>query len=432
MNLKNLLWCVLIPILVSAGSKRPNILFILADDVGQEVLGCYGGTSYKTPNLDKLASEGIRFNHAYSMPVCHPTRLSIMTGKYPFRIGSGWGKFPKNEEASTFSSLLQKNGYATAVAGKWQMTLLKNDTQHPARCGFDQWSLFGWHEGARYYDPYIWENGVLRNDLKSRYGPEHYTDFLIKFMEQSRKAKKPFLAYYSMALAHDVTDDLKQPVPYMPGKDRWQDYREMAEAMDMMVGKLISALDKMKLRERTLILFSGDNGTASRSIIRHDGKRYIREPVFSMLGEKRIAGGKGSLTDRGTRVPLIANWPSVIKSGNTSNQLIDCSDFLPTFCELTNTSLPKNIKLDGHSFACAVSGGKGTSKRSWVYAERGGKYFVRNQNWKLYNEGTLHDLRNENSEKNGIRANAKHSSDAKAARELLDAAQIELGRGSRY
>ena len=151
-----------------------------------------------------------------------------------------------------------------------------------------------------------------------------------------------------------------------------------------------------------------------------------------MLGEKRIAGGKGSLTDRGTRVPLIANWPSVIKSGNTSNQLIDCSDFLPTFCELTNTPLPKNIKLDGHSFACAVSGGKGTSKRSWVYAERGGKYFVRNQNWKLYNEGTLHDLRKENSERNGIRANAKHSSDAKAARELLDTAQIELGRGSSY
>ena len=123
---------------------------------------------------------------------------------------------------------------------------------------------------------------VYTYDLKSRYGPEYYTDFLIKFMEQSRKAKKPFLAYYSMALAHDVTDDLKQPVPYMPGKDRWQDYREMAEAMDMMVGKLISALDKMKLRERTLILFSGDNGTASRSIMQHDGKRYIREPVLCL------------------------------------------------------------------------------------------------------------------------------------------------------
>ena len=91
-------------------------------------------------------------------------------------------------------------------------------------------------------------------------------------MEQSSKAQKPFLAYYSMALAHDVTDDLKQPVLYMPGKDRWQNYKEMAETMDMMVGKLLNALDKMKLREKTLIIFSGDNGTASRSIIRHDGK----------------------------------------------------------------------------------------------------------------------------------------------------------------
>ena len=312
------------------------------------------------------------------------------------------------------------------------MTLLKNDPQHPARCGFDAWSLFGWHEGARYYDPYLWENGKLRNDLQGKYGPDHYTDFLIEFMKQSRDAQKPFLAYYSMALAHDVTDDLRKPVPYMPGKDRWQDYKEMAEAMDEMVGKLVAALDELGLSKNTLVLFTGDNGTASRSIIRHDGKRYVRDPVVSLRGGKPVPGGKGSLKDAGTRVPLIANWPGTIQPGGTSDQLVDCSDFLPTFCELTHTALPKNAKLDGRSFAGAISDGKDANPRTWAYAGRGGKYFVRNQDWKLYNDGTLHDLRTDPSEKNGLRANASHGPEAKAARKLLDTAQIQLGRGTKY
>ncbi len=425
------MFVLLSPVLLAA-DKRPNLLFVLADDVGQEVLGCYGGTSYKTPHLDALAAGGLRFDHGYSMPVCHPTRLTLMTGKYPFRIGAGWGKFPKDQEATTFSSLLQENGYATAVAGKWQMTLLKKDPQHPARCGFDQWSLFGWHEGARYYDPYLWENGKLRNDLQGQYGPDRYTDFLIHFMKHSRDAGKPFLAYYSMALAHDVTDDLPNPVPYMPGKDRWQDYKEMAETMDTMLGKLIAALDELGLRKNTLILFTGDNGTASRSIIRHDGRRYVRDPVSSLRDGRRIPGGKGSLKDTGTRVPLIANWPGTIEPGGTSDQLVDCSDFLPTFCKLTGTALPKNTKLDGRSFAGSLTGGEDPHPRTWAYAERGGKYFVRNQHWKLYNDGTLHDLRKDTSENNGLRANAEHSPEAKAARKLLDAAQIQLGRGAKY
>ena len=139
--------------------------------------------------------------------------------------------------------MLQQAGYATAIAGKWQLGLMKHDLQQPARLGFDEWSLFGWHEGPRYHEPMIYENGKLREDTKGKYGPDLYVQFLIDFIRQNRQ--KPFLAYYSMALCHDVTDDLEKPVPYGPD-GHWLTYEEMANDMDHQVGKLITALDDMQ------------------------------------------------------------------------------------------------------------------------------------------------------------------------------------------
>jgi len=179
-------------------ADRPNILFIFADDVGQEVLQCYGGQSYQTPHLDELARTGMKFNHAYSMPVCHPSRLTLMSGKYPFRHGKvTWGDYPKKEEAHTFSRYLQKAGYTTAIAGKWQMCLLKDDPLHPRRMGFDHWDLFGWHEGPRFYEPMIYHNGKVRDDTLGHYGPDLYVRSLIEFIKANRD--RPFLAglFYS-------------------------------------------------------------------------------------------------------------------------------------------------------------------------------------------------------------------------------------------
>ena len=131
------------------GEERPNILLILADDVGREVLECYGGTSYATPSLNQLAADGARFEHCYAMPVCHPTRVTLLTGQYPRHLGNPtWGTFPKVAESRTFASIAKQAGYATAVAGKWQLCLMKNDLEHPQRLGFDVWSVFGWHEGT--------------------------------------------------------------------------------------------------------------------------------------------------------------------------------------------------------------------------------------------------------------------------------------------
>ena len=158
---------------IALGAAKPNIVFILADDVGDQAIGCYGGTSYSTPNLDALAAGGMRFRHCYSMPVCHPTRLALLTGQYPFRTEPApWGTFPRHLELSTVANRLRDLGYATAVAGKWQLTLLRDEPDHPRRLGFDRWSLFGWHEGPRYYRPLIYENGELRSDVSDRYGPD--------------------------------------------------------------------------------------------------------------------------------------------------------------------------------------------------------------------------------------------------------------------
>jgi arylsulfatase A len=399
-------------------ADRPNVVLILADDVGCEVLGAYGGTSYKTPHLDALARSGMRFRHAYSMPVCHPTRVTLLTGRYPFRLENPrWGSFPKGEEKRTLAHVMKDAGYATAVAGKWQLALLGKDLEQPHRMGFDEYALFGWHEGPRYYRPLIWQNGKKRAGVEDRYGPEVYCDFLIDFI--GRNKDRPFFAYYSMALCHDVTDDLKEPVPYGP-HGRYDSYKEMAEAMDVQVGRLVAALDRMKLRDNTLILFTGDNGTARGSIIRVKDGKYIRDPVFSMIDGKRVRGGKGSLTDGGTNVPLLASWKGTIAPGQVVDDLVDFSDFLPTLAELGGGRAPKGVKLDGVSFAPRLLGKKATG-RQVAYAEQGKRWWVRSQRWKLYDDGRLFDLKADPQEKKPVPVAGQSKETAAARAELRKA-----------
>lgn len=395
--------------------ERPNILFIFADDVGQEVLECYGGQSYRTPNLNELAKTGMKFNHAYSMPVCHPSRLTLMTGKYPFRFGNvTWGDFPKSEEGQTFANRLQKAGYQTSIAGKWQLCLLRDDPMHPKRLGFANWDLFGWHEGPRYYEPMIYRNGKVRDDTLGHYGPDLYVRSLIEFMKTNRD--RPFIAYYSMAVAHEVTDDLETPVPHGPF-GRYDSYAEMVEEMDRNVGRLMAALNALKLREKTLVIFVADNGTPPEIIIRAEGKKLVKVPVVSRRNNIEIPGGKKQLTDAGTNVPMIANWKGTIKPGQEVDDLIDFSDFLPTFLDLAGSSVKDDTKLDGISFANRLAG-KGPSIRKFTYCQEAvlpkpggvepdgkssGLKWVRNQRWKLYNDGRLFHMSKDPFEKNALK-----------------------------
>ncbi len=384
---------------VSESPARPNILFILADDVGREVLGCYGGQSYETPQLDQLASTGMRLEHCYSMPVCHPSRICLLTGKYPVTLANPrWGSFPKSAEKNTFASRLKNAGYKTAVAGKWQLSLMKNDRMQPARMGFDQWCLFGWHEGPRYHDPMIYENGKLRTDTDGKYGPDLYVEFLINFLQNHRDS--PMLAFYSMALCHDVTDDIGKPVPYGPD-DRWLNYKEMAEDMDRQIGKLVKALDRLQLRQKTLILFTTDNGTAGASYLKYAEGKYVRPKVFSKIGDRMVQGGKGKLSDWGTRVPTIANWPGQIDAGQVVDDLVDFSDFLPTFVELAGVTPPSANEINGISFANRIRG-QAASARKWAYSEHRGKSFVRTREVKLYSDGRFYDMTSDPEEKSPL------------------------------
>ncbi len=387
---------------LSSCFAQTNIVLIMADDVGCDPIGAYGGERWKTPQIDRLASEGVLFRHCYSMPVCHPTRLCLMTGKYPFRFDANWGSFPKAEEEHSLAAVLKRCGYRTAIAGKWQLCLLNDDRMQPKRMGFDEWCLFGWHEGARYHDPWIYETGKLRSNTAGRYGPDEYVDFLCKFMEKCKKEEQPFFAYYSMALAHDVTNDLATQVPYVPGKNRWMNYGEMIESMDEMVGRVVRSIDDLGLRENTVILFTGDNGTAVRSKLRHRPKSgYEFEKVYSIRNGKRVPGGKGSLLDIGTNVPLIARWPGTIEPASHNNALVDFSDWLPTLVEIAGGHVER--ELDGRSFAGLLLDSTSEPLRQFAFSQgRKGGAWVRTQRYKLYHSGRFFDVSKDPSEKNDL------------------------------
>lgn len=386
-----------LPQCLLAAEQKPNILLILADDVGTDAIGCYGGQSYPTPHIDALAEGGMKFHHGYAMPVCHPSRVCLMTGSYPFRFGkagSQWGKFPRTAEGTSLGNRMRAAGYTTAVAGKWQLCLMKNDLEHPERIGFDEWCLFGWHEGGRYHDPLIYQNGALRTDTRGAYGPDLYVKFLIDFMHRSQQAGQPFFAYYPMALCHDVTDDLQgEHVAY--AKDgRWMTYAEMIASMDDMVGRLVTALNKSGLREETLIIFTTDNGTAGASYLTVDAAgKMVRPKVVSVRHGKVVPGGKGKLDDTGTRVPLIANWPGRILPGGESNELVDLTDYLPTFTELAGLK-DDDVPRDGVSFARTLMGQSAQKReRDWIFIEHRGQRCVRSHNWKLYGDGRFFDMK---------------------------------------
>ncbi len=398
-----LLALLLVGLMQAAVAAQPNIVLIMADDVGCEPIGVYGGERWKTPHIDTLAKSGMRFDYCFSMPVCHPTRICLLTGKYPYQLNSSWGTFPRAEENQTLAARLKRAGYRTAIGGKWQLCLMKKDAQQPARMGFDEWSVFGWHEGARYHEPFIYQNGRLRDDTKGKYGPDLYVDFLGDFMKRCSKAKQPFFAYYSMALAHDVTDDIPTQVPYIPGKDRWLNYGEMVESMDTMVGRLVAKIDQLGLRNDTIILFTGDNGTAARSKLRHiSGRQYEFEKVHSIRNGKRVPGGKGTLLDIGTNVPLLASWPGKIDAGSESDALVDFSDWLPTLVTIGGGELAP--KTSGVSFAPTLLGSTPRALRSFAFSERrGGNAWVRTQQHKLYTDGRYFDIHADPMEKRSLK-----------------------------
>ncbi len=363
---------------VRAGAARPNIILIMADDIGHECLGCYGSASYKTPVLDELARTGVKFEHCYSQPLCTPSRVKIMTGRSNARNYIRFGNFDFKER--TFAQVMKDAGYKTCISGKWQ--LMGAGADGPYKAGFDEYCL--WHmedvyapKGSRYRNPKIVQNGKLLGVLDGKYGPDVFCDYITGFIERNKA--KPFLVYYPMALTHGPFE----PTPDSPewGQDTANKrfYVDMVAYMDKAVGRIVKKLDELDLREKTLILFTGDNGT----------------PVgitSQMTDGSSIKGGKGQTTDAGTHVALIANFKGTIGGGRICSDIVDFSDFLPTLADAAGASLPNGVTIDGRSFLPQLRGEPG-KPRDWIYCwyqrdpGRTLYRFARDRRWKLYDTG---------------------------------------------
>ncbi len=378
----------------SAPPTRPNVVLIMADDLGYECIGANGGTSYKTPVLDQLARTGIRFEHCYAQPICTPSRVKLMTGIYNVRNYEKFGYLPTNQK--TFASVFQDAGYKTCIVGKWQ---LGDDPKLPRHFGFDEHCL--WHflrRAERYPNPGIDVNGKKVDFTNGEYGPDVVSDYACDFVERNKD--QSFLLYYPMILTHCPFCPTPDSVDWDPKNKGSKTYKgdpkyfgDMVTYMDKMVGKLTKKLDDLGIRENTLVMFIGDNGTDS--------------PIVSMMGAKKVIGSKGQTIDAGTHVPFIASWPTMIPPGQVSNDLVTFTDFYQTMCDVAGLESPSETKLDGQSFWPQLQGKTG-SPREWIYcfyARNGGlegQEFVRDQRYKLYRDGKFFDVANDDREQNPL------------------------------
>ncbi|MBI5757739.1 MAG: sulfatase-like hydrolase/transferase [Planctomycetales bacterium] len=394
----------------AAETRPPNLILIMADDFGFECVTANGGQSYQTPNLDKLAATGMRFEHCYVQPLCTPTRVQLMTGLYNVRNYIEFGLL--DPQATTFAQQLKRAGYATGITGKWQ---LGRGKELPRHFGFDE--SFLWQHTRRpprYANPGLELNGEEKNFDNGEYGPKLVNDFALDFV--TRPKERPFFLYYPLMLTHDPFQPTPDSVDWAPqarGENvnrNVKHFADMTVYMDRMIGQLLAKLDELRLRENTLVIFLGDNGTSPSVTSRFKGEPY--------------QGGKGSGTARGTHVPLIANWAGRIPAGRVNSDLIASTDFLPTLCEAAGATIPESLPLDGRSFLPQLLGQKGQS-REWLYcwyARNGGPQasieFAMSTSHKLHRDGRFFDLRADPFEKQAHPVTKLTGADAEAARKL--------------
>ncbi len=396
MRLFPLLFSLLALTVTVQAEKRPNILLILADDMGYECLTANGGETYQTPRLDELAANGIRYEHCHAQPICTPSRVQIMTGIYNNRNYVKFGVL--DPEAKTFGHLFQEAGYKTVISGKWQ---LEGGFEGPTQFGFDEYCLWQLtRRPPRFPNPGFEINGKQVDFKDGEYGPDIASNYLCEFFE--RNQDEPFLAYYPMILPHFPFQPTPESEAWNPTESReypkseWRDewFQDMVYYTDKMVGKLVDKLEELGLRENTPIIFTGDNGTYAGMKSDFQGGTWI--------------GAKGKPKDAGTRVPLVVNWPGAIEKGLVSETLVDFSDMLPTIAEVAGIEVPDKRGIDGLSFAPELLN-TGAASRDYIYCwyERDGRRgkaseHTRTQRFKLYGDGSYFDVIEDFDEKNPI------------------------------
>lgn len=416
------------------GADKPlNLILIMADDLGYETIGANGGDSYRTPNLDRMAAGGLRFEQCYSQSLCTPSRVQIMTGKYNDRNYSRFGELRRDQ--TTFAHLLKKQGYATCIAGKWQLGKEKDSPQH---FGFDE-SLLWQHTrprvresedfDSRFSNPRLERNGVEEDFNNGEFGPDLCAEFICQFIERNKE--RPFFAYYPMILTHcpfipvPGTSDWDPDSPGSPSyKGDAKYFGDMVHHMDQLVGRIVDKVNEAGIAEHTVILFTGDNGTDV--------------PVVSQWRGIAYPGGKGKTTNAGNHVPLIVQAPG-LKGRGVSRDLIDFSDILPTLCDLAGIepgNLPKD--LDGRSFAPRLRA-EAMQPRDHVFswycpkgdAAKGLKVWARDQRYKLYRDGRFFDISMDRLEKSPMDHDALNDQQKERKdrlQEVIDARRKLTGR----
>ncbi|MHC4204597.1 MAG: sulfatase-like hydrolase/transferase [Planctomycetota bacterium] len=343
---------------------RPNILFIMVDDLGKEWISCYGAEGIETPNIDALAKTGMKFENAWSMPQCTPSRATLLTGQYPWRTGWvnhwdvprwGVGYFDwKLRRNMTFARIMKTAGYATAAVGKWQINDFRIAPDAMKKHGFDDWCMWTGYESGnktsaeRYWDAYV-NTPKGSKTYVGKFGPDVYTDYLIRFMTEHKD--KPMMLYFPMALTHGpLTTTTAEP----DVEDSKEKFKAMIRYTDLLVGRICTALDKLRIRDRTIIIFTTDNGSGGG----HRGTIHGRE----------IRGGKAKKTENGVCAPYIVNCPGLVPQGVVTDALTDFTDLLPTFAELGGAIVPNDLIIDGVSIAPVLLGQANDSTRDWIMA----------------------------------------------------------------
>ena len=379
---------------------KPNVILIMADDLGYEAIGINGADEYKTPVLDSLALNGINFNNAYSQPLCTPTRVKIMTGK-PNYVNYEFFTY-LNPDEKTFGNLFQENGYKTALAGKWQLNGVQydldnnQDLDRPHKFGFDEYCLWWLRErGDRFANPNIVQNGNKLKKGIDDYGPDIFTDFIVDFIDKNKD--DPFFIYYPMALVHD-------PFLPTPDSDDWNDlekrnkgnkpiyFSDMLTYMDKIVGRISNTLDKNKL-DNTILIFIGDNGTDTKVVTLNKGVE--------------IRGAKGSTIKYASNIPMIVNWNSQIKKGFTSDAMIDFTDFYATFEDILNLESKQSY---GKSILPLITNNNYNQRQVlityydpiWGSGGLGRGVYAQNKEYKLYKNGNFFNFSNDLYEKKPI------------------------------
>jgi len=421
--------------------KPANIVFILADDLGWGELGCYGQTKLQTPNLDRLAAQGVRFTQHYSgAPVCAPSRCVLMTGKH---LGHAEirgnkqakvqfpefseGQHPISDQAVTIAEMLQQSGYATGAFGKWGLGPV-GSTGDPNRQGFDK--FFGYNCQAvahSYYPEFLWDNSQrVRLNTKSYPGhrkqpdgPVNASDWVgpnyapYRMLEQAEafieaNSKRPFFLYLPFIEPHVAmhppvdtldrfpkewdTQEYRGGNGYLPHPRPRAAYAAMIYDLDRHVGRILEALDRFSLTDNTLVIFSSDNGATHAGAGEPDFHVGGADPRFfnSTAG---LRGYKGSVYEGGIRVPMIARFPGVIPAGAVQETPCYFADWFPTLCDVANIGKEnKQVleRVDGVSLWPVLKGAEGFKSGPpmvWVFPEYSGQVALRWDNYKLVRRG---------------------------------------------